>query len=61
MKKQILNLGTALNKDEQKTIIGGNSECWECLPGHPVGTLLGCSYGEVCQVEPDGCNFCVLR
>ncbi len=28
MKKQILNLGKALNKAEQRTVNGGGGSCW---------------------------------
>ncbi len=49
MKKQILNLGKALNKAEQKTINGGGpGGCYthqECPAGH------GCCKGEP---DPDG-------
>ncbi len=62
MKKQILNLGKALNKTEQKTINGGgHGGCWvneDCFAGQycckgapdPDGTLEG-----VCIEEQNGC------
>ncbi len=58
--KNLLNLGKALNTNEQKQINGGNgNECWECLPSVPNGHPLGCTGSEICQVMSDGCNFCV--
>lgn len=57
MKKQILNIGNALNKTEQKEIKGGRAEdpildpCINsyisCIQGSPND---GCPQGQICQM-----------
>ena len=49
MKKSILNLGTALNKAEQKTISGGSPYCG----GYPTYALCN----SACQFGTSTCEY----
>ena len=57
--KNLLTLGKALNKSEQKHIKGSNgSECYECLPDAPPGSDLACGGTDFYLIMPDGCHIC---
>ena len=55
MKKQILNLGKALNKAEQKSIKGGAHLCGfdglTCPPSGPFGNYFCCESQNICRYE----------
>ena len=56
MKKQILNIGNALNKTEQKQIIGGvdivpETVCYPVRAGYGWGCYSDCSEGDGCEVD----------
>jgi len=57
MKKSILNIGTALNKTEQKEVLGGFELPGLCLaePGQRCDTDSDCCYsGGRCMILPSG-------
>ena len=59
--KNLLEISGAqvLSTTEQKQVKGGNgNECYECLPGEPTNSPLGCPPGTFCVVQPDGCHYC---
>lgn len=49
MKKQILNIGKALNKAEQKTINGGHMLAAPCRGGKDMDTGCLCTSGDQCS------------
>jgi hypothetical protein len=55
MKKQILNIGKALNKAEQRTIKGGALTCGveggTCPPSGPYGNYFCCEEQALCRYE----------
>jgi hypothetical protein len=57
MKKQILNLGKALNKAEQKSINGGGEYC-DSPDSCPTGQC--CSSNNTCRIN-DGNTLCIQQ
>ncbi len=51
MKKQILNLGKALNKVEQKEVNGGASRGFIC---NADGPIVVCRFKSQCTLGPNG-------
>jgi hypothetical protein len=66
MKKQILNLGKALNKAEQKTINGGSSDCFgmcdtgnEQLLSNVISELVCCTQNFDTDWRNNQCWQCI--
>ncbi|MDY0780821.1 hypothetical protein [Tenacibaculum sp. IB213877] len=51
MKTQILNLGKALNKDEQKQVKGSGRPRYICNENGPI---VVCTYPKVCTLGSNG-------
>ena len=67
MKKQILSIGNALNKVEQKEIFGGGGKGFSAGCTNPSGNVCdpsasqsngnpACNLGEVCSLQGTGAN-----
>ena len=60
MKKQISNLGKALNKAEQKQVNGGGGGLKPELCEVVNGVVYSCVFPYKCSLNPDGTYSCVL-